>query len=129
MELPRHRAALAYEKIFANRRRPWRQGMARRLPHKRRHAANLLEVQLYRHAIQSLKRHRNFANVAIARALAHSVDGSLYPLGAGAYSCHRARRRHAEIIVSMEMQWHFRPNPFADLPHQEFHGFRPTRAN
>src|ERR1700730_14566791 len=103
--------------------------MSRRAPHQTRHLSNLRQIEPHWHAVKSRKGHGHFAEIGIARALAHPVDCALNPFRPAAHCCHRASRRHPKIIVPVKMEREIHANPIPHLPNQELHGLRSARPD
>ena len=77
--------------------------------------------------IEELQGKSDFANVGVAGALAHAVDGALDPIGAAADGGNGGGCRQAHIIVAVPVYRHRFSHPRSDLTHKQLDCF--GRAN
>src|SRR6185436_19985744 len=103
VELARHRAAIAPEEGLAGDRLPGLERIARQLPHPLRDLAHTLELEVRLHAVERSQRQRDLAEVRVAGALAHAVDGAVDPARPGAHRGYRRRGRETEVVVPVEV--------------------------
>ena len=117
VELRGDRAGLPAEEVLADERRPRRQRVAAELADASTRPARSPRVGGWSsYAVQRLERERDLAEVCVAGALAHAVDGSVDPVGARPDRGDRAGGRKAEVVVAVVVQRHVRADRVADAP-------------
>ena len=129
MELVGHGSALPGEEIIAHHRAPAVHLVVAGLLNQRRYVAGLSQVELNRYVVEAGQRQRHFAQVRVSGALADAVDGALHPVGARPHRRDCKRRSHCEIVVPVEVQWNFGPDPLPNPADQVFHRLRSTGAD
>jgi hypothetical protein len=129
VELAGDGAAFAHKEILADDGLPRFELMAGGAADESGNFANFPEIEFDGNAIESTESQGDFADVGVAGALAHAVDGGLNPLGAGADGGDGASGGHAEVVVAMKVKRDGRAGPFVDLANEEFDGFGAAGAN
>ena len=81
------------------------------------------------HVVQTAQGEGDLANVGVAGAFAHAVDGSLNPGGSAADGGDGASGGHAEVVVSVEMHRDTWSDPAAYFANQKFDGFGAARSD
>ena len=129
MKLAGDGAAFAHEEIFADDRLPGSEGITGQSADESGDVADFLEVQRDGNVIEGVEGHGDFAEVGVAGAFAHAVDGALNPLRAAADGGDGAGGGQAEIVVTVEVQRDGRADPFADLAEEKLDGFGAADAD
>ena len=115
MKLARHRAALTHKKVVTDNWLPGIHAIAGKFLDQLGNFANFCEIQRDGHVIEAAERERDFTNIGISGALAHTIDGSLNPARPGAHRGNRAGSSHPKIVMPVKMHWDLWSNPLADL--------------
>src|SRR5260370_26956102 len=129
VELARHGAAFAHEKILADGGLPRFERITAGALNKLRDSANPGKVERDRNIIKTAEGESDFAKVCVACALTHAVDGPLNPGGASTNGCDSASSGHTKIVVAVKMDGDAGTNPLADLANEILDSFRTASAD
>src|SRR5437879_6416847 len=106
VELARDSAAFAHEEVFADQRLPGRERIAAGAPDDLRDFAHFAEIERRIDPVKTLERERDLAEIGVAGAFAHPIDGPLNPRSSGTNRGDSTSRSHTEIIMPMKMDWY-----------------------